>query len=466
MSERRDQLQSYQFVLQRVVSALVMRETDPVRSPFRRAAGAMLASLMVAVIALAGIGLFGLVSPGGKTSWKTEGAIVIEKETGARYVYLAGLLHPVANYASALLLAKTAGAKPVSVAAASISGVPRGKPLGIPGAPDTLPAGKNLLTRAWTLCSRPVKDQTGNPTPQSILYVGAELPAGRPLADGALFVRGYLIWHGHRYAVRDPRIVLPALGFNDAPVEAAPAWLNALPAGQDLARIAVPGRGGASKAGNLKVGQVAVVETQGGGKQYHVAVADGLAAITQVQADILLGDPETPFASGGAVRIAPADYALTPRVAPLTPEAGPAAPPVETPKPVRPGLVDGALCAAYRDASGVPELSVDVTATRGDDAPGTGGKSKDGTVLADRVVVEPGRGALVSALSAPGAPNGGLSLVTDLGVRYAIPSAEVQGMLGFGPATPVRLPAGLVALLPAGRALDPAAALTPVVGTD
>ncbi|GIG58834.1 type VII secretion protein EccB [Longispora fulva] len=435
---------------------MVMRETDPVRSPFRRAAGAMLASLMVAAIALAGIGLFGLVSPGGKTSWRTEGAIVIERETGARYVYLAGLLHPVANYASALLLARSADARPVPVAAASISGVPRGKPLGIPGAPDTLP---RLLPGAWTLCSRPAKE------PQSIVYVGAGPPPGHPLGDNAIVVRGYLIWHGHRYAVRDPRLVLPALGFNDAPVEAAPAWLNALPAGQDLARITIPGRGGPSKAGNLRTGQVAVVETQGGGRQYHVAVADGLAAVTQVQADLLLGDPETPFASAGAVRIAPADYAVTPRAAPLTPEPGPAALPVETPKSVRPAA-DGALCAAFKDASGVPELSLDVPVTRSDDAPDTGGRSKDGTVLADRIVVEPGRGALVAALSAPGAPPGGLSLVTDLGVRYAIPNADVQAMLGYGSATPVRLPAGLVALLPAGRALDPDAALVPVVGTD
>jgi hypothetical protein len=34
-------------------------------------------------------------------------------------------------------------------------------------------------------------------------------------------------------------------------------------------------------------------------------------------------------------------------------------------------------------------------------------------------------------------------------------------MLGFGNTKPLRLPAGLVALVPAGEALDPAAARSP-----
>ena len=36
MLTRRDQVQSYQFLVQRVISALVIRETDPLTPPFRR----------------------------------------------------------------------------------------------------------------------------------------------------------------------------------------------------------------------------------------------------------------------------------------------------------------------------------------------------------------------------------------------------------------------------------------------
>jgi hypothetical protein len=77
------------------------------------------------------------------------------------------------------------------------------------------------------------------------------------------------------------------------------------------------------------------------------------------------------------------------------------------------------------------------------------------------VVVPPGRGAVVESLAAPGSPNGALALVTDQGVRYPVPSTEVLATLGYAGVRPQRLPAALVALIPAGPALDPAAAVLP-----
>ncbi|GAA3386885.1 hypothetical protein GCM10020369_27270 [Cryptosporangium minutisporangium] len=61
MASTKDQLQSYQFLVQRFVSALIMRETDPAQVPFRRLAGAAFASVMIAVLALAGVGIYGLI---------------------------------------------------------------------------------------------------------------------------------------------------------------------------------------------------------------------------------------------------------------------------------------------------------------------------------------------------------------------------------------------------------------------
>jgi hypothetical protein len=69
----------------------------------------------------------------------------------------------------------------------------------------------------------------------------------------------------------------------------------------------------------------------------------------------------------------------------------------------------------------------------------------------------------VESAPAPGAGGGSLSVVTDLGVRYAVPGREVLGMLGYGGVRPVRMPASLVALLPSGRALNPDAARAPAV---
>jgi hypothetical protein len=79
-------------------------------------------------------------------------------------------------------------------------------------------------------------------------------------------------------------------------------------------------------------------------------------------------------------------------------------------------------------------------------------------VAADRVMVEPGRGAVVSAV--PGA----LSVVSELGIRYPLPNADVLTMLGYAGVNPVRMPSSVVSLLPVGPALDPVAARTPAGG--
>jgi hypothetical protein len=80
-------------------------------------------------------------------------------------------------------------------------------------------------------------------------------------------------------------------------------------------------------------------------------------------------------------------------------------------------------------------------------------------------MVDAGRGAVVEAMASPDATSGTLVLVTDLGIRYVVPSREALAALGYGTAQPVRLPALLVARLPEGPALDPAAAAQPIEPT-
>src|SRR5512142_1353059 len=137
MASRQSQLHSYQFIVQRAVSALVARDPDPAQSPFRRVVGAAFASAMVAILALAGVGIYGLIVSGGKTSWKSQGMVIVERESGAKFVYLKdNKLHPVLNFASALLVAGASEPKTISVSRKSLAGAARGTPLGIPGAPD------------------------------------------------------------------------------------------------------------------------------------------------------------------------------------------------------------------------------------------------------------------------------------------------------------------------------------------
>jgi type VII secretion protein EccB len=461
MASRQDQLHSYQFTVQRVVSALVMRDTDPVRSPFRRIAGATLAGILLAAVSLGAVAVYGVLSPGGGTDWRDGNAVIVERESGARYVYAGGALHPVPNYTSALLVIGSPQAHPVTVSRSTLGGVPRGAPLGIPGAPDPLPAPDRLVGAPWALCSARLSDGPA----QSILYLGrvpvggTELPDLTGLLISAPDGTAYLVWRRTRYRVS--RYALGALAWGaETPTPVTPALVNALGAGPDLATPTVPGtRGGPSKVPGARVGQVVVETVPGGGRQYAVALADGLAAVSELQAALLLAG-----SGAGTLELGPGDFTANLTAAPLIP-TGPLAPPETRPELAHPHAADRGLCATVGGARDTLSYDVPVPAAGFPVAPVPAGATATATaaVNADRIVVEPGRGAVVSAVPSPNAP-GALSVVSELGIRYPVASADVLAMLGYAGVNPVRLPSSLVSLLPVGPALDPVAARTPAAG--
>jgi ESX secretion system ATPase EccB len=61
-------------------------------------------------------------------------------------------------------------------------------------------------------------------------------------------------------------------------------------------------------------------------------------------------------------------------------------------------------------------------------------------------------------LPGPDAQDGPLSLVTDTGRRYAIPTTDALRALGLAGAHTSKLPASLVVRIPEGQPLDQAAA--------
>lgn len=449
MPSRQDQLHSYQFMVQRMVAALVMRETDPAQSPFRRAAGATLASVLVAAIALGGVMVYGVFAGGGATDWRDDQAVIVEKESGARYVYHQDKLHPVQNYASALLAIGAQKPRTILVSRTSIAGVRRGIPLGIPDAPDSLPAAGQLSTRPWTVCSL---SPDGDRNPRSAVLVGASARGGSGLGERALLAEHfdgtlYLIWRNRRHQVRDRALVLAALTWPDRGTRVAPALLNAIAAGADLAPIAIRGRGERSDGlDDATVGEVFVVASQGGGRQYAVATRTGLAVVSEVQANLLLTEngrnEPTPMTQG--------DFAKA-RKAPSRVPMGDGAPPPSIPELAEPA--EGAICGRVADDRGVDEVRIDAEVPNVD-SPGPV-TAAAGKAVADQVIVEPGGGAIIEAAAAPGATGGAISVVTDLGRRHPLSSADVLPVLGYGDVRPVRMPATLVALVPAGGALDP-----------
>jgi type VII secretion protein EccB len=473
MPSRQDQLHSYQFSVQRVVAALVMRETDPAQSPVRRVAGATMAGAIFATLALAAAAGYGLFA-GGTGDWRKEGQVIIEKESGARYVYYKGdgKLHPAVNYASAVLIADAAKPDVVTMSRSSLGKAPRGAPMGIAGAPDSLPDAKNLVKPPWTLCSQPPEASGAGASgaagkPQSTLLIGGAVRDGRALvpvgattaADGLLLStpdgKKYLVYNNHRYQIAQPDIVLRAFAWSTQRIlPVSPALINALPAAPDVKLLPVVARGGKSPAlPGAKTGQVYTIRNAGGEVQHAVALADGLADITEAQADLLAFDPDTPASpTGEGTLLQPAEYDTATR----SKNGLTAAPPFAKPPGIREPIAQ--VCVSIPDASGVSDVWLDPKVPDSRAATVTASRTTIGGVLADRIVVAPGHGALVEALASPGAANGTLSLVADLGIRYPLASRDLVSKLGYEGVAPLRMPAELVALLPVGPALDPAAA--------
>ena len=462
MATRRDQFQSYQFLVQRVLSAFVMRETDPAVSPLRRGVGAAFAGAMVAIIMAAGFAVFGLVTKIGSGKWQVEGAVVVEKETGAPFVYREGVLFPMINYTSAVLAAEP-GATTSRQSRRTLSRVRRGPMLGIPNAPASLPDVKGTVRGPWTLCAVPGTNESGGTTTSTSLILGTAL-TGRTLGQNdALLVRDaadktvHLVWNGHRFQITSQaeKVVLSLFGAQTAPTPAKAGWISGLPVGTPIGPIPVADQGQSSNVTGRKVGDLIVAQT-GTEKQFYIVMKDGLAAITELQKAIYVGQ-----VGGEPTPISVFDASSAPKSSQLSVPAGDEAPPARPPRLVT-ATADDSACALYPDGRSKPTVSVVSGAPELVNGIPTAGSTRSGTSLADRVYVPAGKAVLVLALGSDTASTGSPNIVTDLGMRYPLSGPEVISALGYPPQRFVPMPASLVNRIPAGPTLDIQSARTAV----
>jgi type VII secretion protein EccB len=472
MPSRQDQLQSYQFSVQRVVAALVTHDSDPAQSPFRRSVAATMGGVLVAVIALAGAVVFALLGGGDTKKWQDDTTVFIENDTGAKYVYVKedGQLHPMLNFASALLVANATARTHKPISRKSVANANLGPQLGIPGAPDSLPTRGDLVTEPWTLCSQ---RDTGTTTATSLLTVGGNATGGQLLtvpkqgsADALLIstssTRQYLVYNNYRHRILQPQTALTALNASgQQPIRVAAALANALPAGVDVRPLTIANRGQPSTAlRGVKIGQIYTAAAPGGLHEYAVAFADGVTDISEVQANLLLADPQTAAAVGQqTITVNTAQYSALPRSkVVLSGQTGDAALPATTPNLI--GTAQSVCVTVPNAADRVTRVVVDAAAPVNANVVTTASSTAAGTVLADRIAVPRGHGVLVGAVASPDAPadSDALSLVTDAGLRYPVADRDILAKLGYAGVTPVRMPAELVAMVPAGPPLDPAAA--------
>ncbi|WP_446037287.1 type VII secretion protein EccB [Streptomyces sp. SID1143] len=461
MQSRKDQVQAHLFVLGRLSSSMLRDDPDTPDAPLGRTRRGMGCGIVLAVLIAVGVGLYGLLVPGGNTSWRTDGTLVVVKDSGARYLYTGGRLHPVLNMASAKLLAGDSMTTK-TVASASLDSAARGAPLGIVGAPDGLPGSGDLRTGSWAACT--TRDPAGRGKDRGRLSVAVgDLPSGRGLADKeATLVTGpdgtrYALWRGQRLALPRSSDGQAALGWSGRSSPSVPAaFLDTLPAGPDLAAPHVPGRGDAGprlSTGTTRLGQL----FEGAGGQHYLLRRDGLVPLTPLLYELLRGAPATQekaYGGGtvGARRLGPSD--LAEHRAPET-AAGELARglPRSVPKLVTAGSGQ-AVCAQVTPHGRTPSTAVVV---RPADAVPSGAPALRpgvgrGCLQADQVWVENGGGALVGSLSSSGA-GGARYLVTDDGVAYPLAAGAAE-RLGYDGARQVRLPDAWLQLLPAGPTLD------------
>ncbi|WP_299531689.1 type VII secretion protein EccB [uncultured Streptomyces sp.] len=464
MQSRRDQVQAHMFVMGRLTSGMLRTDPDAPESPQGRTNRGIAMGIVVAVLLSAGAFVFGLLKPGTTDAWREAGSLVVDEDTGSSYLFQDGRLRPVRNYASARLLAG-ADMKTVTVRSASLEGTPHGTPVGITGAPDSLPVAGKTDTGPWQVCQDPAGGAV-------TLAVGSG-PAGAGLGAGeALVVAGpddaeYLVWRGSRLRLDGEGGAAKALGYGSAPrATVGAAFLGALPSGPDLTAPQAPGLGedGPVVDGEpTRIGQIFEVTVPGADGRYYQMRREGLAPVTATGAALALGDPsvrEKAYAGARAAATRIGTDALPSGTGSAAAVDGqvPDVPP--EPVAVAPGT---AVCAQVTASAAGTRVAVALVAagSLGPVAQAPPEGLLPACVPVDRITVRPGGGALVHALGADGRDVGGtVYLVTDTGMKYRVSSSESLAALGHAAGAALRLPSTLLAMLPTGPDLSRTSAET------
>ncbi|MBF8193424.1 type VII secretion protein EccB [Nonomuraea sp. K274] len=463
MQTRKDLYQAHRLMQQRLGMALLQAEPDVPETPMRRHNVAMFSGVLVGVLIVAAFGIWGMLKPGAATNLEEPGQLLIEEETGAKYVYSQEQkrLLPVANYVSALLLLDAPDFTVRNVSTASLAQYPRGPLVGIAGAPDSLPSRDKLVKGPWSVCVTEAPDKTGAKVPYVTLLGGSEV-GGTRLGHEALVVTDgdekWVVWNDKRMKVGDSGVQ----ALNARPRTVPATWINAIPPGPDLMAPKIPQLGKKVRGpdgSTAAVGQVYTVNGMGGGTaRWYVLLADGLAPINLTQATLLLEDPAIARAYGNE-RAQPLEIdAATANARPLAPSLTVGGLPTSLPKVV---TTSGPLCSVYANTqNGSARAGVTVGSTIDIPVPSARGDQEH----FDQVVLPAGSATLGGVLPGDGkkAFVQTYFLISDQGRRYPLHSAEQINKLGYGAEDVAPVPNNLVHLIPEGPALDPAKALSPV----
>ena len=444
MASKKELIQAQSYSRRRLLTVFTSgipggKELEPSK-PLR----AVVAGTALAVLLVVGSLVFGLISPGLPSGWDSN-TLLLAKDSGARYVAIKGTLYPVLNTASAKLIIPSKDFRVLTVDEAKIADAPRGKTIGITGAPDSLPDASSLIPAGWASCTfadgketttLPVDGAPVDPTDDAIVAN----------VDGVT----YVVAGGVRYEVEgeNPASVLRAVGLDTAkPINVTAKWINLFTAGTALEALTVPQAGSAlpeplSVDGrSLTVGTVVHQEATPDEKLY-VLTAQGTAAplspfgyqLYRVGSGTQLGDQ---------VEVTPSQFGSIP-----TDDT--AAEPADWPqRAVQPGDAQKGACAALGKPADDGSANI-VLATPRDS------KAADASPL----FVAPGHGALVRAVNTGDTNAGLVYLIDDAGRAFPIPDVkdDVLPRLGFSKSDVTNVPQSWIALFEGGPSLTTGAA--------
>ena len=289
------QVSGWRFLLRRVEHAIVRRDTRMFDDPLQFYSRAVSVGIVISVLVCLGAALLAYFKPLGK---RGADSLLVDRTTNQLYVVMPGngLLHPVYNLTSARLVLGNPGS-PSAVKSEELDRMPKGQPIGIPGAPSATPVA-SVPESTWTLCDMVTKVESVTPsiaTSVVVMPLVTDGSVGPMRPDQGLLVsfadKDWLVTAKGRHSIDlSDRAVTSAVGI---PVTAKPTPIseglfNALPnAGPwQLPEIAGGAPNTLGLPPNLVVGSVFQTVTDSGDQKY-VVLPDGVAKVNDTTAAAL-----------------------------------------------------------------------------------------------------------------------------------------------------------------------------------
>ncbi|WBL19682.1 type VII secretion protein EccB [Citricoccus sp. NR2] len=434
MASNKDILDAQRFNKRRLISAFTSgipsgREVE-LKSPW----GPLILGLVLTGLIMLGGWLFGRFAPSLPQNWES-GTYVVDSDSGARYYSVDGVLHPMLNTASARLLQGSAVSSTV-VGSDALDGIERGTPIGIPGAPDSMPGEGQLSAAGWMTC--PVGEDLS-------VNTASNLPSSE--GEGALVSyqdQLYLIAEGTRHAIPDDQEGTVRIAFNwesTEPIPVSAAWLDLFDQGSELAPLTVDHVGdelhGLPEAmAGATVGTVLEVPDADGSRHYVLTSEDTVQPLNPVQLQMYLTGGAVEASS--TVRVSVADIARFD-----VGETGPGPEDWPTAVPTLPEASETACAVLSTSGDGDEGSTTPHTEVVAAPAPAEAG-----------IEVPGGTGALVRATS--GGEVGSLHLITDTGQAFGLEGdpGETISALGYTEEDLNTVPAAWVRLFDTGPSLS------------